>query len=369
MIQVGILSMQRIANYGSFLQAYGLKSILEDIGASVQFVDYHPGNTLIPPDSGTGIKRTILKTWEAFGCDAPLTEKINFIKYKKNYASKYYPYLGITKTMNYNPELDVLIIGSDEVFNCIQNNTNVGFSPELFGQGNKAKKLITYAASFGNTTIEKIKRYHIDFKIGMWLKEFDTLSVRDNNSGNIIKQLTKKIPEYHLDPVLVYDFIYKCENIPNSVQEFNYIVLYGYTGRFSKEECNVVRSYADTKQLKVFCIGGIQNCCDKFIDCSPFQVITYFKYAECIITDTFHGTILSIITNKQFVSLIRNTGYGNFEKMTDLLERLNLCNRIIININEIPTIMGKKIDYSAVNKLIIMERKKSYEYLKKQINN
>ena len=57
MIKVGILSMQRIANYGSFLQAYGLKHMLEDLGCEVQFVDYHPGETLIPSNEGTGIKR------------------------------------------------------------------------------------------------------------------------------------------------------------------------------------------------------------------------------------------------------------------------------------------------------------------------
>lgn len=67
--------------------------------------------------------------------------------------------LGVTEEMNYNPELDCLVIGSDEVFNCIQKNSNVGYSPELFGKDNRAKKLITYAASFGNTTLEKLDRY------------------------------------------------------------------------------------------------------------------------------------------------------------------------------------------------------------------
>ena len=67
------------------------------------------------------------------------------------------PLLGITDEMNYNPTVDCLVIGSDEVFNCIQKNSNVGYSPELFGKNNHAKKLITYAASFGNTTLEKLE--------------------------------------------------------------------------------------------------------------------------------------------------------------------------------------------------------------------
>ncbi|MGZ1374257.1 hypothetical protein ACXO9U_03310 [Lactobacillus delbrueckii subsp. bulgaricus] len=75
-MKVGILSMQRIKNYGSFLQAYGLKSIMEELGAEVQFVDYHPGKTLIPVDGGRGFKRKLSKALEAFHGKASLSEKI-----------------------------------------------------------------------------------------------------------------------------------------------------------------------------------------------------------------------------------------------------------------------------------------------------
>lgn len=37
---VGILSMQRIVNYGSFMQAYSLKKMVESLGHKVVFVDY-----------------------------------------------------------------------------------------------------------------------------------------------------------------------------------------------------------------------------------------------------------------------------------------------------------------------------------------
>ena len=49
--RAGILSMQRIYNYGSFLQAFGLKSILESLGCDVQFVDYKPGECLVTSPS------------------------------------------------------------------------------------------------------------------------------------------------------------------------------------------------------------------------------------------------------------------------------------------------------------------------------
>ena len=189
MKKVGILSMQRIRNYGSFLQAYGLKCVIEDLGGEVQFVDYHPGKTLIREDGGTGIRRMISKVFAVMRYSSPLIAKCRFILFKSNYEKVHFPYLGITSEMNYSPELDLLVIGSDEVFNCVQNNTNVGFSKELFGQERKSKKLISYAASFGNTTIEKLQEYNIAKNIASWLNEFDSISVRDSNSGSIVTSL------------------------------------------------------------------------------------------------------------------------------------------------------------------------------------
>ena len=269
--------------------------------------------------------------------------------------------------MNYTPELDILVIGSDEVFNCVQNNTNVGFSPDLFGVGNNAKKVITYAASFGNTTVEKLEKYDVKDKVSSWLKNIDSISVRDKNSGKIVKELTGSEPEYNLDPVLIYDFIGKCKDIPSVVPEKNYMILYGYSGRFSKEECKKIRKYANTKALKIFCIGGVQDVCDKFIDCNPFEVIAYFKHADCVVTDTFHGTILSVITHKQFVSVVRSSGYGNSEKMTDLLERLGLEQRALESIEQIEKTINTKINYQKVDEIVLKERDSTHVYLENML--
>lgn len=367
MTKVGILSMQRIQNYGSFLQAYGLKHILEDIGCEVQFVDYHPGKTLIPTDGNTIITRKILKVADVLKQNGPLKEKLRFIKYKKNYARNYYPYLGITEERNYSPDVDLLVIGSDEVFNCVQNNANVGFSPDLFGQGNNAKKVISYAASFGNTTVEKLKQYGVKDKVTKWLRAFDAISVRDKNSGEIVKELIGAEPNYNFDPVLIYDFSSQCERIQAAVPDKNYMLLYGYTGRFSKEECKQIREFADNKELKIICIGGIQSCCDKFIDVDPFTVISYFQHADYVVTDTFHGTILSVITHRQFVSVIRNSGYGNGQKLTDLLERLDLTDRSFDDTLALGEKLTNTISYKKVDTVLKQERKKTIEFLKQWV--
>jgi len=367
--KIGILSMQRIKNYGSFLQAYGLRKLIEELGYEVQYVDYHVEEPVIK-DSINGKNDKISKALKTFEGDAPFIQKFQYIIHKKNFGKKYYSVLGLTEEPNYNPELDTLVIGSDEVFNCIQSNKNVGYSLELFGKDNKAKKLITYAASFGNTTVEKLEKYNKKEEISELLNKFDKISARDSNTGKIVEEISNQKVVYNLDPVLAYDYMKKCDKIPDIAINEKYIIVYAYSNRISADESKYIKDFAKKNNLKVYSIGGAQKCADKFIDCSPFEVLGYFKKAEIVITDTFHGSIFSIITKRNFVTLVRKSvgnAYGNEEKLTDLLHRVGLENRITYDIEKIDEILSKKINYDEVNKILEVQRKISKKYLEENI--
>ncbi len=367
MSKVGILSMQRIKNYGSFLQAYALKKTIESLGHEVEFVDYHIEDPIIMSNSKN--KGIIKKGFDALHGKAKLIHKIQYIKHKKNF-NKYFDILGLTNEPNFNPKLDTLVIGSDEVFNVIQANKNVGYSLELFGKDNNASKVITYAASFGNTTIEKINKYGKSEEISELLNNIDSISIRDQNSFNIVKSLTGKDTIINLDPVLTYDYINKCQEIPNIVVNEKFIIVYAYSNRITSDESSYIKEYAKRNNLKVYAIGGAQRCADRFIDCSPFEVLAYFKNAKYIITDTFHGSIFSIINHKSFVTLVRKSignKYGNEEKLTDLLNRLSLSDRIIYDIKDMDNILQKNIDYKDIEDIIAKYRENAIEYLKKEI--
>lgn len=369
MSKVGILSMQRIKNYGSFLQAYALKTLVEDLGHEVQFVDYHVEEPIIENEKNTK-NNSFSKIVQTMEGDAPFVQKIQYMIHKKTFGKKYYKLLGLTEDFNYNPKLDTLIIGSDEVFNCIQSNANVGFSMELFGKNNNAKNLISYAASFGNTTIGKLKKYRKFDEIKELIKKFNNISVRDTNSGKIINEMMGKNIYYNLDPVLIYDYVNECNKIPELNINEKFMIVYAYSNRISKEESKHIKEFAKKNKLKIYAIGGAQTCADKFIDCSPFEVLAYFKKAEIIVTDTFHGSIFSIINKKKFVTLVRKSignNYGNEEKLTDLLCRLKLENRIIYNISNLDKIGNKDINYSDTDKILKEERVIAKNYLKKSI--
>ena len=67
------MSMQRIANYGSFLQAYALKQLIEEFDCEVEFVDYHVGKTLIVEnaDNKSKLVRKVKKGLETLWYQAP----------------------------------------------------------------------------------------------------------------------------------------------------------------------------------------------------------------------------------------------------------------------------------------------------------
>ena len=124
------------------------------------------------------------------------------------------------------------------------------------------------------------------------------------------------------------------------------------------------------KKLKVYAIGGIQKCADRFVDCSPFEVLAYFRNAEEVITDTFHGSIFSVVTHRPFTTLIRKSvgnSYGNEEKLSDLLERLELANRMTTKIEDAENINETAIDYAKVDERLKAHREVAKEYLRKNL--
>ena len=129
-----------------------------------------------------------------------------------------------------------------------------------------------------------------------------------------------------------------------------------------------MRAYADQRALKVLNIGGVQGVCDRFVDCSPFEVLAYFKHAEAVVTDTFHGTIFSTISHTPFASFVRSSGYGNSEKLTDLLSRLGLTSRAAAGAGELAAILDGPVDWAATDAVVRAGREAARAYLKKEVS-
>lgn len=374
MTRVGIMSMQRIFNYGSSLQSYSLRRLLEESAEDVKvsFIDYRAGKPLVAMDEPSAPARRVLaKIGEYTAVKSSWADRLRFLNHKRSYAHQYLPALGIATERNYDTAVDLHVIGSDEVFNCVQANTNVGFSRDLFGHTSRATRLISYAASFGNTTLSRIEEYGIRSSLAEDLQRFDAISVRDQNSAEIIEQLTGTIPAIHVDPVLAYAELLSEPAVPQGrMYAKKYVLLYGYPGRISSEENASVKNYARGIGADVLCFGGVQEAADRFIDCSPFELLAYFRDAEAVITDTFHGAILAIINSVPFASLVRRSignSYGNEQKLLHLLDTFGVKERQLSDPAGLAQLLAQPLDIDTIHDRLVVEREKSQSYLIQQL--
>ncbi len=366
-MRIGIMSMQRIINYGSYLQAYGLKRTIESMGHEVEFVDYLPETSLVvenkkqmSPIIRKG--KNVIKMFSASYRDyrrQQIRSNETFSEFCKEYCENWLPLLGVTDAKNYCPELDCLVIGSDEVFNCTQSGEAVGYSRQLFGKDNHARKLISYAASFGSTTMDQLEKYQVRDEVSGLLDRFDNLSVRDENSAQIVKCLTEKSVATHIDPVLLYPFP-EIDDIKISMKD--YIVVYAYSGRLTDEEILAVKRFVKTTGKKLVSLGYWQTFCDDYVLASPLEVLAYIRNSDYVITDTFHGTVFSIITKKKFGTIIRTS---NSQKIGSLLKIFGLEAREIRNLSDMEKIITEPIDFEKVEKVLVQQRKEALDYLKR----
>lgn len=353
--KIGIISMQRIVNYGSFLQAFGLMKIIENLGYDVQFVDYKYEKSIAKLENKSFFK----KVAENINIYDFVKKKLIINKFRTKYKSDYLQLLNITKE-NYNPDIDALVIGSDEVFNCMQDYP-VGYSRELFGKNYENVDVISYAASFGHTTLEQLMKHGIDGEVGELLSRFKNISVRDENSYKIVDSLTDKTPLFHLDPALIFSYD---KYLTNNVNLRNYIVVYAYTGRLTKAEEKYIKKFAKTNGKKIVCLGMYQKIADYNLVVSPFEVLEYIKKADYVITDTFHGTIFSIINHSKFCTIIRKS---NKNKLTYLLDKLQQKSRMVNTIGDIAKLYKEDVDYKKTDLILSAEKKKTEKYLKENL--
>lgn len=362
-MKIGILSMQRVLNYGSFLQAYALKETLKKLGHECCFIDIQPGRAIIGNTSQIDNESRIAFIIQRI--DIYLLNRIKHYFFSKSRTSRFYneffPILGVSEKPNYDSAYDTVVIGSDEVFNCTQ-KAEWGFAKTLLGEGLNSNFVITYAASCGHTNLDKLDQLQIKEEVKNAMINLKTISVRDKNTKEFAEELTGKEIYEHIDPTLIYDF---ANLVPVSVPGKNYILIYAYDGRIKdKETIAMIKKFAKKEKKLIVCAGVYQSWCDRQILCTPFELLAYFKNADYVVTDTFHGTVFSIKYNRKFVTIIRDS---NREKLYDLLERFKLTDRLMAAPGDLENILTARISYKNANEAIKEYTRSALEYFECQL--
>ena len=364
--------MQRVPNFGSLLQSYSLKKMLECMGVEVHFIDIEK---IEEDDKAVGERLQFSKEVEKNSGILSKLKKIdkyafNRIKIRKiadkqdRCFEEFRKNILDIKASDNDEKYDLCIIGSDEVFNCMTPSA-WGFTSQLFGNVKQADDVITYAASCGATKYDQLNPEMIRI-IKNAFERVSGFSARDMNTKEFIEQLTSEPIESHLDPVWVGDFQDELDQISITVDlPKRYCIIYSYYNRIhDKKEINDILRFCKEKNLEPLALGAPQMWLKNYVAVSPFEMLKIFQKADFIITDTFHGTIFSEKFNGHFAVMYRDS---NKNKLSDLVKKIGAENHVITDFGDLHTVYKEYRERKVVLHLVQEQRKISMNYLKKYV--
>jgi polysaccharide pyruvyl transferase WcaK-like protein len=248
---------------------------------------------------------------------------------------------------------DLVIVGSDEVWNLT--HPWYGGRPIFYGEGLQADRLVSYAASFGN--------YDATAGLGdYWsekLRGFAALSVRDENSRQLVQDATGEDPELVLDPAL--QFPPSTQDAPPDVPDRPYVAVYGHSlPRWFREQ---VKSWAESAGYRLVSIGYRNDWADEQrVTDGPEEFAQLIAHAAAVVTNFFHGCVFALINDKPFACV--PSAY-RFNKLRDLTASVQAERHLVredMPSGELASLLGQPLD-PRIRETIEGMRRRSNRYL------
>lgn len=356
-MKIGIITHHYIKNYGAFLQTYALQQYLTETypEAEVVIVNYVNRKHKIINIGGC---------FRFFYKKESLKAYMEKIKIPATFSKAEKKYLNITKRVKNAEEinalgLDAIIIGSDEVWHY----EDKAASPIKFACGLKADRILSYAPSCGGVNLE----HPIPDYVKEGMKNFTSISARDDLSEKLTETILGYKPTRVLDPTLIYDFPVYEDAFVKRLQKEKYILMY-FVEKMPEEGHERIRKYAKEHGLKIYGAGEYAKYySDITINVSPFQWVEMFRNAEFVFTGTFHGAVFSLITQRNFAAFLTNP--SRVKKVNSLLGQFDLTERIFKEeeLGRIEQLLESPIDYSTFNEKKAQVRQSSYDFLQEAL--
>ncbi len=363
-MKIGILTMHRVKNYGSALQAYALQQILFMLGKENEIIDYvYPNERHIKIPF---LRKIIflLKCrmyWLIRGKEKHEIDKYDIFIDK---------YLKISKKQFRSPislkyccsKYDIYMTGSDQVWNNRWlNGDNSFFFPFING---KKKIKVSYAASFGSIITS-------DKNISKWINQiidYKNISVREKNGETLIKKYIDRDAEVVLDPTLLLSKNEWLKNFGNNNYKENYILVYilSYAWNPMPYANDFIEHYAKTLKLPIKIITAPDEIIERhpewelLEDVGPIEFINLFANANLVITSSFHGTAFAVNFEVPFYSILENENPKD-DRQLSLLKLLDLQNRGVVIGSPFPNLVD--INWKNTRKLLETEREKCIKYI------
>ena len=355
-MKIGIITWFTYENYGTKLQAIALQRYLRNLGHYVQLINF------VPPEI-ENTKHNEESIWDKIK-KQPQKYKLKFIlkKYEDDIKKKHEKMdLIIDKECMLSKKIhsemeyidicnsfDLLICGSDQIWNP---NLYHKYYYADFAQINTPT--ISYAPSLGVNQIKK----EIVADLTESLKKIKFLTVREKNGAALLKELTGKSIATVLDPTFLLSKAEWNDLASNSLSEEKYVLCYFLSD--NKSHWNAARSFAKNHKLKLYIIPQLGESYTQkngkiFPEAGVEDFIGLVSKATYVLTDSFHGTVFSIIFNKQFYVFERfreNEYSSQNSRIFNLLDSISLMERLN-KFNTSSVIEKKDIEYGLVNKKV-----------------
>ena len=254
-----------------------------------------------------------------------------------------------------NEKCDNFVVASDQVWRAKAHGETAKFYFLNFAYNFKNK--IAYSSSFGINYFEGELKDKILFKY--YLKQFDKVSVREDDGVKICKEDFDVEATHVLDPVFLlndYDYLVS-KSMKNKNNKF--IAVYSlYTN--IENELNFILNKLNL---------DIEYLIKDNEEISIEDWLWTIKNSELLITDSFHGSCFAIIFNKPFVCIL-NEGSG-IPRLESLSNMFDIKDRIISDLSEVMhnTDFLLKMDWTEINKKLEIEKVKSLNWLKNALEN
>lgn len=352
---IATLTFQDADSYGAMMQAYGLQKAIEKLGFDTELLNYDCKKVTAEyafPKSAKRLIGRLLRT--------PFYQirRNKFKKFRKDFLKigARYNSTNITKA---SEKYDAFVVGSDQVWNSDITGADTTYFLDFAG----VKKKISYAASIGLRSWSQLD----EAQYASLLKKFDYISVRERTAKDYLSELGVDAV-MSIDPTFLID---KSEYInmmqSNNVQE-DYTLLFCLENP-NEEMVAFAKKVAKTNGEKLVVmhtgrihVRGVLNV----RSAGPCEFLSYIYNASHVITESFHGCCFSIIFNKQFYYVGKNTNDSSLDRSSRIVDLLTLfgldnrnktCNRKL----------ESDIEYSIVNRKITQERSKCLDQLKEAL--
>jgi polysaccharide pyruvyl transferase WcaK-like protein len=377
MKKVGLLSFPRYFNYGSQLQLFALKTVIQSLDYECEVIDYERRYGMVKRVMArfAAILRHPLKFLSARHSQRQ-SRNIQAINRDKlflyqDFLNKFIQpgprrYSSFHELCAAPPACDAFVCGSDQIWNPITHNDPtyfLGFVPR--------QKRIAYAPSIGVSSIPIEKRGLMQH----YLLEMAYVSVREDTGASLIRELTGREVPVVLDPTLLLSASHWEGYISSGAAAKPYVLCYFLEADSYMRE--IAFRIAERNNWSVVMIPSnkvdFQPCArsvEKRYDCGPIEFLECIKGASFVCTDSFHGSVFSTIFRKPFLSFRRYENQREaalFSRITHLLNLFGLQDREMTRSTTLPDDVCV-IDYSKVDARLAELRGASIEYLRSSLS-